>query len=267
MISQIVIERNPFFAKFTFYLSEGIMGIMLEGMSCLSCWHRLLLPITNINLNGKSLERRSMEFPSLGMSEILESLFGSKAKTRILRFFLLNPEKEFSPVDVASKNMIAVASVRKEINDLKKIKFIIEKTHKGKKSYILNKEFYYYSELKSLFARSTASPQTRSLSKIKNIGDVKLALVSGIFLNYPKSKVDMVLVANNVSRGKLRSVMNSLEAEIGKEVSFVLMSSEEFKYRLDMLDRFLLDFMEGTHMELIDKIPGLKRFILGLKKY
>ena len=77
----------------------------------------------------------------------------------------------------------------------------------------------------------------------------------------------MVLVANNVSRGKLRSVMNNLEAEIGKEISFVLMNSEEFKYRMDMLDRFLLEFLEGPHDEVINKVPGLKRFIMGRKKY
>ncbi|EKD46547.1 MAG: putative transcriptional regulator [uncultured bacterium] len=201
------------------------------------------------------------------MSEILESLFGSKSKTRILRFFLLNFEKEYSVVDIAKKNMIAVAATRKEINELKKIKFLSEKMKKGVKYYSLDQEFCYYSELKSLFARSTSSPESKSLARIKTIGDVKLALISGIFLNYPKSKVDMVLVANNVSRGKLKSVMGMLEAEIGKEVSFVLMNSEEFKYRLDMLDRFLLDFMEGTHLELIDKIPGLKRFIAGRKKY
>ncbi|NTW27075.1 MAG: hypothetical protein HGA36_02000 [Candidatus Moranbacteria bacterium] len=201
------------------------------------------------------------------MSEILESLFGSKTKTRILRFFLLNSEKEYSIADVAMKNMLATAAARKEINELKKIKFLIERTKKGSKYYVLDPEFCFHSELKSLFAKSTASPESKSLSKLKNIGDVKLALVSGIFLNYPKSKVDMILVANNVSRGKLKNVMSSLEAEIGKEVSFVLMNSDEFKYRLDMLDRFILDFMEGTHLELIDKIPGLKRFILGRKKY
>lgn len=201
------------------------------------------------------------------MSETLESLFGSKAKTRILRFFLLNFEKEYSIADIASKNMLAVASVRKEVSELKKIKFLTEKTKKGSKYFVLDQDFPFYSELKSLFAKSTASPDSKSLARIKNIGDVKLALVSGIFLNYPKSKVDMVLVANNVSRGKLKSVMNTLEAEIGKEISFVLMNSDEFKYRLDMLDRFLLDFVEGTHLVLIDKIPGLKRFILGRKKY
>ena len=201
------------------------------------------------------------------MSEILEVLFGSKAKTRILRFFLLNSDKEYSIPEIASKNMLSTAAVRKEINELKKIKFLVEKVRKGVKCYILDHEFCFHGELKGLFAKSTASPETGSLSKLKNIGDVKLALVSGIFLNYPKSKVDMVLVANNVSRTKLKSVMNGLEAEVGKEVSFVLMNSEEFKYRLDMLDRFLLDFMEGTHLELIDKIPGLKRFIMGRKKY
>ena len=201
------------------------------------------------------------------MSEILDSLFGSKAKTRILRFFLLNADNEHSIADISSKNMISSSAVRKEINELKKIKFVTEKTRKGIKVYVLDEQFHYYQELKTLFAKSTSSPQCKSLARLKNIGDVKLALVSGIFLNHPKSKVDMVLVANNVSRSKLKSVMSSLEAEIGKEVSFVLMNSEEFKYRLDMLDRFLLDFVEDTHLELIDRIPGFKRFILGRKKY
>lgn len=201
------------------------------------------------------------------MSEILESLFGSKSKTRLLRFFLLNQEREFTIAEIASKNMIAAPVVRKEINELKKIKFVTEKTRKGTKIYMLDSNFVYYQELKNLFAKSTSSPQCKSLSRLKNIGDVKLALVSGVFINHPKSKADMVLVANNVSRSKLKSVMNGLEAEIGKEISFVLMNSDEFKYRLDMLDRFLLDFVEDTHVEIIDKIPGFKRFILARKKY
>jgi len=170
-------------------------------------------------------------------------------------------------MEIAKKNMLPSGATRKELNELIKIKFLTKHTRKGVKYYALDQTFHFYFELKNLFAKSTSSPQCKNLTKLKNIGDVKLALVSGIFLNYPKSKVDMVIVANNVSRGKLKSVMNGLEAEVGKEVSFVLMNSDEFKYRLDMLDRFLIDFIEGTHMELIDKIPGFKRFLLGRKKY
>jgi hypothetical protein len=180
---------------------------------------------------------------------------------------LLNSDKEYTIKEVALKNMIPVVATRKEIGDLKKIKFVSEHTRKGVKYYMLDQTFHFYLELKNLFARSTFSPQFKSLSRIKNIGDVKLVLLSGIFINYPKSKVDMILVVNNVSRAKLKNLMSGLEAEVGKEISFVMMNSDEFKYRLDMLDRFLLDFMEETHIAFIDKIPGLKRFIAGRKNY
>lgn len=201
------------------------------------------------------------------MSEILETLFGSKAKTRLLRFFLMNPEKEYGIEEIAKKNMLSSSVVRKEINSLGKIRFISQHSRKGVKYYTLDQSFHLFYELKNLFAKSSSSPQCKSLAKLKNIGDVKLALISGTFLNYPKSKADMVLVANNVNRNRLKNVMNSLEAEVGKEISFVLMTSEEFKYRVDMLDRFLLDFIEGAYTELINKIPGFKRIILGKKKY
>ena len=200
------------------------------------------------------------------MSEILEALFGSKAKTRLIRFFLLNPENEYSVSDIIQKNMLVSAQARKELNKLKKIKFVIEKSKKKEKHYSMNKSFHFYPELKGLVSKSNIYPQCKSLGKVKSIGDVKLALISGIFLNHSKSKVDMILVINNPSRAKLRNVMNNLEAEVGRELSFVLMNSEEFKYRLDMLDRFIIDFLEGPYNEMVNKIPGLKRFVTGLKK-
>ncbi len=201
------------------------------------------------------------------MSDTLDVLFGSRTRARILRFFLLNQEGEFSVAEVAKRNMVPFASARKELNDLAKIKFLNLKIKKKVRSYSLNNDYHFYPELKSLMAKANATPQCKSLAKVKAVGDVKLLLVSGLFLNYPKSKADMILVANNINRGKLRTLMNGLEAEVGREISFVLMNSEEFKYRMDMLDRFLLEFLEGPHDEVVNKIPGLKRLIINLKKY
>lgn len=200
------------------------------------------------------------------MSEILEVLFGSKVKTRLIRFFLLNPDVEYSVPEIVQKNMVSAPQARKELNKLKKIKFILEKSKKNEKIFLMNKEFHFYLELKNLVSKSNIYPQCKSLGKIRSIGDVKLALISGVFLNYQKGKVDMILVINNPSRAKLKSVMNNLEAEVGREVSFFLMNSDEFKYRVDMLDRFLTDFLEGPYNEIVNKIPGLKRFVAGLKK-
>ncbi len=200
------------------------------------------------------------------MAEILEFLFGSKTKARLLRFFLMNPDQEFKTADISEKNMIKSSQTRSALNEFKRNRFILERKKSGVKYYVLNQKFPFLVELKSLFVKSNIYPQCNSLDKLKTIGDVKLALISGVFLNYAKSKADMVLVVNNVSRSKLKNLMSNSEAEVGKEISYVLMNNEEFKYRLDMLDRFLLDFLESPHDELLNKIPRLKPFIAGLKR-
>lgn len=199
------------------------------------------------------------------MSEILESLFGSKERTRLLRFFLQNPEIAYDSVEVARRNMLKGTKIRKEIEMLSRIKFIAKSSQKGKKVYRLNQDFIFYPELKNLIAKSNTSPQCKSLSRISNIGNVKLAVVSGAFINYHKSKADMILVGDNISKARLKNLMDSLEAEIGKEINFVLMNMEEFKYRLNMLDKFILEFLEGPNEELINKISGLKQFIAKRK--
>lgn len=200
------------------------------------------------------------------MSLILETLLGSRVRARLLRFFLQNPEQEFPAPDIVRKNLVSKDQARKELKLLSGVKFIIERTKKGKKWYLLNINFPFYPELRNLIIKANIYPQCQSLGKIKNIGDVKLALVSGSFLNYPRSKVDLLIVANLVNRSKLNNLIKSLEAEIGKELVYVLMNNEEFQYRLNMMDRFILEFLEGPHDEIINRLPKLKRFINGLRK-
>ena len=201
----------------------------------------------------------------IGMSETLENLFGSKERTRLLRFFLQNPEQAFDPAEIVKKNMLNPSRTRSELNNLAKLKFVLKRTRKEKSFYELNPEFIFYPELKNLFVKANVSPHCKSLLRVGKIGNIKLAVVSGAFINYGKSKADMILVGDNISKAKLKNLMGALEAEIGKEITFVLMTMEEFKYRLNMLDKFILEFLEGPHEELIDKIPGLKRFIAQRK--
>jgi hypothetical protein len=199
------------------------------------------------------------------MSEILENLFGSREKARLLRFFLQNPEPAFEFSEVIKKNMIKATKARAELNGLSKIKFVLIRKKGGKTSYQLNQAFNFYPELKNLIAKSNVYPQCRSLARVGKIGNIKLAVISGVFINYPKSKADMIIVGDAVSKAKLKNLMDTLEAEIGKEINFVLMTMEEFKYRLNMLDKFILEFLEGPHEEVINKIIGLRQFIAKRK--
>ena len=200
-----------------------------------------------------------------GMSEVLENLFGSKERTRLLRFFLQNPEQVVELSEIVKRNMLDNTKSKRELVNLANLKFVTKRTKRGKFFYELNQEFEFYPELKNLIAKANISPNCKSLSRVGNIGNIKLAVISGAFINYHKSKADMILVGDNISKARLKNLMEALEAEIGREISFVMMTMDEFKYRLNMLDKFVLEFLEGPHEELINKITGLRQFIAKRK--
>lgn len=197
---------------------------------------------------------------------IFDTLFGSKARARLIRFFLVNPGTEFSASEVVEKTLISRPDVARELARLTKMKLLFERSRKGKKCFVVNEEFPFYAELKSLVSKLNIHAQSQVFRKLKIIGEVKLILISGLFLNYPKSKVDMILVVNNINRTKLKHAIVHLEAEVGREIRFVLMNSEELHYRLNMLDRFFIEFLEGPYEGVVNKVPELKRFVAGLKK-
>lgn len=200
------------------------------------------------------------------MADIFEMLFGSKSRVRLLRLLLLNSEKEFLFEEILEKTLLKKAEATKELTNLKKMKLVTERTKKSKKFLVVNTQFPFFIELKSLFSKSDIDAQSKAFQKLSSIGEVRLVLVSGVFLNYAKSKADMILVVNNVNRPKLKAAMSFLEAEIGRDIRFVLMSNEELQYRLNMMDRFLMEFLEHSHQEIINKAPELKRFVAGLKR-
>lgn len=197
---------------------------------------------------------------------LFDALFGSKARARLIRFFILNPGAEFRATEVSEKTLISKRETSRELSRLVKMKMVTVRSRKGHRCFVINEEFPFYTELKSLVSKLNVHAQSQVFRKLKVVGEVKLTLISGLFLNYPKSKVDMILVVNNVNRTKLKHAMAHLEAEVGKEIRFVLMNSEELHYRLNMLDRFFIEFLEAPYEEVTNKVPELKRFIAGLKK-
>jgi len=197
---------------------------------------------------------------------LFEALFGSRVRARLIRFFAMNPDGEFFVNDIAERTLLSRTDVAREAKKLAKMKFIHERSRQNKNYYVSNTDFPFYVELKTLVSKLNVNAEAHVFRKLKTVGEVKLILISGLFLNYPKSKVDMILVVNNINRAKLRQAITHLEAEVGKEVRFVLMNSEELQYRLNMLDRFLIEFLEGPYEEVVNKVAELKRFIAGIRK-
>ena len=126
--------------------------------------------------------------------------------------------------------------------------------------FMLNPNFEYFSELRSLILKSSSGEKERMIKRVGDLGRIRLAVISGIFLSDPDSAdqhdspADLFIVGDEINRAKLRNFLSSIEAEIGTEIKFTLMNKEEFDYRYNMFDRFVRVLLEGPHEKIINKI-------------
>ncbi|MCK5475540.1 MAG: hypothetical protein KAI71_03095 [Candidatus Pacebacteria bacterium] len=188
------------------------------------------------------------------MSEILESLFNSKAEVKLLRLFLNNADKKYTLSEIAEKVKIRSNIAKKEVNNLLKIKFLIKTKKSNQTFYRINTEFIFYNELKKLIFKASPTSADKIASQVMKLGQTRFVLVSGAFLNSDKGKIDILIVGEQISRTKLKNFLSNVEADVGKGINYVCMSTDEFRYRKNMFDKFILNIFDTPHKILVDKM-------------
>lgn len=211
------------------------------------------------------------------MNHLLEQLFESSAKVRILRIFMQNPDSIFTFPEVTKRSQLRARHVRAELNKLLRIgviktriaaiKYEIKKRSRAKKKplppkikskkmrvFYTDKKFELWKELNDLVTKSSVASRKKLFQQIKELGSVKLAVMSGIFLNNDRARTDLLVVGDGIKRKKMESFLAKIESEIGTSLRYTLMDTREFQYRLNMYDRFLRDILEYPHEKLINKL-------------
>lgn len=219
---------------------------------------------------------------------MLSNLFGSKARAKILKIFLINPEEKYYIRQLSRDLKLQVNSVRRELENLEKFGILISgaviKRGEGnagsraqdgklssskmtgrisviknisekheKKYFKANTNFILFKEIKSLIIKAQVLYGEDFFNKLKKAGNIKLLVLTGKFVDEPLSPVDLLIVGR-ASRAKLSRLIRELEKELGREVNFTLMSSREFKYRRDITDVFLYGILEGKKIIAVDEI-------------
>jgi hypothetical protein len=190
------------------------------------------------------------------MKNSLEELFGSKERWRLIKLFVLNTDVSYAASEIVKRNKMDGRRARAIIRQFVKAGFLKELTVKKKKYYKADKNFPFFDGLKQLVIRSNVYPQCASLGKIKKLGNVRLGLVSGIFSDNSTAKADLLIVGDHISNAKMNHLLSDLEIELGREINYSLMDLNEFKYRVDMFDKFILEFFEGSHEILVNKVQN-----------
>lgn len=211
------------------------------------------------------------------MEQILEKLFESIPKVRILRLFMQNPDSILTLEEIPKRTQVRLSVCRKELEKLKKIGLVkdkiatirekVEKNSRSKNKHVkiiskfkkkrvfwANKDFDLFNELKELITKSSTASKDRILKQIKKVGRVKLLVLSGVFIGHENARTDLLIVGDDIIKRKLDTFLLQTESELGKPVQYTLMETDEFKYRLGMYDRFLRDILEYPHEKLINRL-------------
>lgn len=201
----------------------------------------------------------------------LEKLFGSQERVKLIRFFIGRPDGMYEVDEISEKTKVKPELIRKEINSLvssglvTKSKEKFAKSHgnvKNKKPisvkeyicYRLNKDFRFLKGLEKFVFDFQNANREALFDRFKNLGRTKLFLLSGIFTGTPKSRVDIMYVAEGLKTNMVEKVIGDLRAELGKDVQVSVMDLEEFNYRYKMFDRFVRDTLVGEKEVIVDKL-------------
>jgi len=182
--------------------------------------------------------------------EILSKILGNPARVKIMRLFLLNKGKGFKNAEVIKRSRVKKEAVRRELRLLASIGFIKKRSH-ASQEWFFNSFFKYAGELEELLVRSDTLNKETILNNFKKIGQVKLLIVSGVFIKNNDSRVDLLIVGDKMKRGKIEQGVRKLEAEIGVELVYALFDTQEFIYRLNMYDKLVRDILDFPHEVLL----------------
>lgn len=187
-------------------------------------------------------------------------IFGSEAKVKIMRLFIFNPTLAFTASEIRTRAKVSSGAMRKELSSLIK-SGLIKKRGKG---YSLNRSYRYLPAIGNFLIDAAPISEKEIVKKIGSTGNIKLILISGVFLHNPDSRVDILIVGDNIKNGKLLSIMSSIEAELGSELRYAVFETSDFQYRLGIYDKLVRDILDSQHEKILNKL-GLQAIPEPLK--
>ncbi|MDQ3159333.1 MAG: transcriptional regulator [bacterium] len=206
---------------------------------------------------------------------MIDQLFGSKTRVKLLKLFYSNPNRSFYVREITRKIDEQINSVRRELANLLSIGIITSDDSKNKVYYEVNQDFEMHNPLAEMFGGKPIAAKSKKASKenakdkeeqvvadeptlteeqkdVAAIGNVELALLTGQFTRDETAGVDLVIVGN-VNQTNTDKYIKELEKKEGKELRYAVMDLKEFQYRKQVKDRFINGLFMSKYQVLIDK--------------
>ncbi len=188
---------------------------------------------------------------------MIEQLFGSKTRVKLLQLFYSNPNRSYYVREITRKIDEQINSVRRELANLLSIGIISSDTNNNRLYYEVNQKYEFYPPLAAIFGsgkmpKKETTETADDKQNMKAMGNLDLVLLTGQFTRDETSGIDLLLVGD-LNQTQVARYISELETSEGKELRYAVMPLDEFRYRQEVNDRFLAMVLGSKMQVLVDK--------------
>lgn len=184
---------------------------------------------------------------------MLEQLFGSRTRVKLLRLFLVNPDTAYFVRELTRTIDEQLNSVRRELANLQLLGLVTSDNKGDKKYFQLNKKFTLVKELGDLLLKSQILLEQNFIKNLKEAGKIRYLLLTGSFTGATSSPTDLLIVGQ-VNKHILINAIDRFQKEIGREINYTLLTTRDYNERKILGDKFLLTVINNPKVVVVDDI-------------
>jgi len=185
---------------------------------------------------------------------MLERLFGSASRSKIIKFFCTQGSDSFYMRELARQLDIKVSALSRELDNLEKLGLLTSSIENNKKYYSVNQSFPLLIDLQQLIAKSVTLLEKAIIKNLQSLKGVQALFLTGIFNGQP-TDTD-ILIVGSVDRMKVQRLVSSLSRSYHQDVRFTIFSTSEYKYRAEVTDKFLYKILNLSPIVIVNKIKA-----------
>ena len=189
---------------------------------------------------------------------MIDSLFGSKTRVKLLHLFLNNPEKSFYVREITRMIDEQINSVRRELANMVSVGIVQQDAIDNKLYYSVNEDYPYIKPLAAIFSDKNTEGDMGAASSVSwkdslgRMRGLRLAIISGKLVVGSSSAVDLLLVGDDMSAVTIKNLVKKIEKDRKIEINYAVISYDDFYYRMSVKDRFIMDIVRNKHSVLVD---------------
>jgi len=183
---------------------------------------------------------------------MFSDLITSKSRIKLLNVFLMSPSDMLHVRELVRRTGDEINAVRRELQFLEKKGILTREPRANRVYYSLSKNYSFYFDLLRLASKNVGLGAEIIKNKVK-LGRIKFAMFSGKFARGIKKEPDEVdlIVVGTVVLPELALLIRDEEKRIGREINYTVMTEEEFEFRKNKRDPFIITILQGSRVMLL----------------